>query len=398
MALSYLPSLHTLYLSHLPVTAFNDETLLALPSLKKLSLTSCPGISSAGLSSFATHSTAQALHTLTLIHTDIESLPALVRIFSNLSNLKTFSLVQSFPPSLPDDTFIWLMPYLASGSLRKLHWDILDSQYHGRASAADNILARSIQAGGFPELRELRVPCDQEGTFQSLCRPLESADLPGDRYRGGQNHSTSSNSVYRHGHSTSSFSGHSRSGSAATAATGSPTSPSFPGARGDGRETGAGLGLRQASDLHQARLTAQARLETARRFPRYGVHVTDEDGVAIEKFGIAGFIGTVESRIAYCLTPDAGATDEGGGLVGIAELMGDGGEELFAKAAAAARDRKEGSSGKISRREEREESNAKTREGCTGRWNTYSGLVVDKKDRERWWHTERGRWRGVTLS
>jgi hypothetical protein len=37
-------------------------------------------------------------------------------------------------------------------------------------------------------------------------------------------------------------------------------------------------------------------------------------------------------------------------------------------------------------------------EGCCGRWNTYSGVVVDKKDRERWWHQERGRWRAVALS
>ena len=38
---------------------------------------------------------------------------------------------------------------------------------------------------------------------------------------------------------------------------------------------------------------------------------------------------------------------------------------------------------------------ARTREGCTGRWNA-SGL--DKKDKERWFHTERGRWRAVALS
>ncbi|KAJ9137860.1 hypothetical protein NKR23_g8828 [Pleurostoma richardsiae] len=395
-ALSRLPSLQTLYLSHLPVNSFDDSSLLYLPPLKKLSIANCAGVSSSGLSSLATHSPAQSMQTLTLIHANLDSLPALARIFSNLPNLTTFSLVQSFAPILPDDTFIWLMPYLASGSLQKLHWDILDDTASGVASPADNILARSIAANGFPSLRALRTPNDPEGTFQSLCRPRERVDLPGDRYKGGQLHHASTtpgrpHTSAGHAHSNSSVSGksfgHSHRGSTATATSlSSPISTTF------GQDEKIDLfTLRDASDLHWARLAAQDRLEAARRLPRFQVNVVDERGEPIEKYGIAGFMGNVESKITYHLLPDAGAVDERGGLVGIDDLLGDGGEELYQPQQRSGREGKASSKSK-------EKDPVKAREGCTGRWNTYAGQVLDKKDKERWWHTERGRWMKVTLS
>ena len=61
--------------------------------------------------------------------------------------------------------------------------------------------------------------------------------------------------------------------------------------------------------------------------------------------------------------------DEGGGLVAASDLLGDAaaGEDLAGK------------------------------EGCTGKWNMAKG-PADRKDRERWWHTERPRWREVQLA
>lgn len=118
-------------------------------------------------------------------------------------------------------------------------------------------------------------------------------------------------------------------------------------------------------------------------------------------------MGDVTSKIAYHLLPDPGALDEKGGLVDVADLVNEGGEDLTGASSAAAlavegREAPVALSKKEKEKLQREKSKAgeeaKTREGCQGRWNTFSGAVIDKKDKERWFHTERGRWRGVTLS
>ncbi|KAI8266127.1 hypothetical protein K4K58_010262 [Colletotrichum sp. SAR11_239] len=341
-ALMHLTSLQHLYLSHMPVTAFNDNALLSLPPLRTLSLSHVPGVTCAGISALATLPTSQAIQKLTLRHINLESLPALARIFSNFTYLEAFTLVQSFAPTLPEDTFIWLMPYLASGSLRKLHWDITSNTTH--ANAADSILARSIAASGFPSLRSLRTPNDPEGIFQALCRPYERVDLASDRFRQPV----------------------ARSASFPAAAPGSPTKSKFPAKAATLPPTETFL---ECTDLHQARLAAQARLEAARPFPRFFVNVIDEDGTLLEKYGLAGFMGTIESRISYNLRPDSGAKDERGGIVEMSDLMaGSNGEDI---------------------------PNGK--EGCTGRWNV-SSSAAEKKDKERWWHTERGRWHQPELA
>ncbi|KAK1472957.1 hypothetical protein CABS01_16100 [Colletotrichum abscissum] len=348
-ALMHLTSLQHLYLSWMPVTAFNDSTLLSLPPLRTLSLTHVPGVTSSGISALATLPTSQAIQKLTLRHTNLDSLPALARIFSNFTHLESFTLVQTLAPMLPEDTFIWLMPYLASSSLRKLHWDITSNTT--QANAADSILARSIAADGFPSLRSLRSPNDPEGIFQALCRPQERTDSASDRFRGPNGPARSSSfPTPSTTHSPVSPTKPSRS----------PTAPASPVMSDAPRE---------CTNLHVARLAAQARLEAARAaLPRFFLNVIDEDGTVLEKYGLAAFIGTVESRITYNLRPDPGAKDERGGLVEIADLTADNGEEI-----------------------------AVGREGCQGRWNA-SSTVSDKKDRERWWHTERGRWQQPELA
>ncbi|KAA8636877.1 hypothetical protein SMACR_00305 [Sordaria macrospora] len=483
-----LPSLQNLNVSHLPRSSFTDANLLHLPPrLKKLTLNHLPGITTAGLTTYASRSSATSLTTLTLIHMNLETLPSLARIFSNLVNLKTFNLVQHHAPVMPSDEMIWLFPYLASNSLRKLHWDI---PTRTATTPADDILAKSILAGGFPRLTAIRCPNDPEGIFQGLCKPKERADHPTDRYRGGKMHFTPTNTsgMIHHARSPSGFDSiASSTGSMTTGSIGddrdtnstpsTPTDTSFPLSTSSGGGSGGGhppkslpifaprpgsladpflLSHRAQSDLHLARLTAQARLEAARKFPRFFIIVTDPNGEVVEKYGVGAFIGRTDSKITYLLTADegSGATDEGGGLVTVENILGDCGEALVlppksskivsekvekhehrhskssedkkedrrsrstsrtgmrewwgarskSKSRAAAAAEKEKAAERAADKVEDvmvktgAEEQSRTREGCIGRWNTYSGPVVDKKDRERWWHTERGRWRPVVLS
>lgn len=449
IVLTYLPSLQSVYLSHIPAESFDDSHLLDLPRrLKKLSISHCSGVTAMGLSTFATHSAAQDLETLTLIHQNLDSLPAIVRIFSNLHKLTTFNLVQSLAPALPDDTFaIWLMPYLASGSLRNLHWDIFESESYG-VTRADDVLARSITANGFPSLRMLRAPCDPDGLFQALCKPKERVDLPGDRYR---NHGSSlsnqiapstrpnaggkASGVQKPPPSSNSYNVGGVDLMVATEFSSESRSSSDTNSKDSGKFVSAPTRV-AGSDLHAARRAAQARLEAARQFPRIEANVTDEDGILIESSGLAGYIGTVSSNVNYSLAPDAGGSDDRGGLVGIWDLLGDGDEDLFASgsrsaneagygtgcvpACVQARERdaaaewsgkghklsKSSGGGKNTSRDREDGDEAakrKVRDGCTGRWNSYNHetFTMERKQAggEGWQHTERGRWRGrVELS
>lgn len=380
-SLRRLPSLQTLHLSHLPHTSFNDSSLLSLPSLKHLTLAHLPGVTTAGFSTFATRHTATRITTLTLVHVNVDSLPALARIFANLTSLQTFNLVQSSLPSMPPDEFIMLFPYLASPSVRRLHWDI--PYLPTRATIADTILSRSIAAGGFPSLRSLRTPNDPEGLFQSLCKPRERIDEVADRYRHPRpmsSHNRSQSQV-RMGSRSSSFDHRSP-----------PPSPGFPPPSNE-------FMPRENSDLHSARLAAQARLEAAKRYPKFSVNIIDPAGNLVERHGVGAFIGTLDSRINYVLTPDLGGTDEGGGLVRIKELLAENGEEvgvMSAPTTLAKKDRERDRS--ASRERNGERSTVKGREGCCGKWNVGVGIINDKKEKERIMHTERGRWRGVVMS
>ena len=112
------------------------------------------------------------------------------------------------------------------------------------------------------------------------------------------------------------------------------------------------------------------------------VNVTDEHGRLVDKYGLAGFVGTVGSPITYHLQPDAGASDEKGGLMDMQDLLG-GGEAVATKT-----DKTDKTADKADK-----ESDASV---CNGQWNA-NWEVPQKKDRERWWHAERSRGRGVKL-
>ncbi|KAH7026327.1 uncharacterized protein B0I36DRAFT_248907 [Microdochium trichocladiopsis] len=358
MTLANMPALQNLYLSNLPVTVFNDATLLSLPPLQTLSLSNLQGVTSAGLAAFARRPSSHSIRRLTLRHLGIDSLPALGRLFSYLTALESFTFVQFEAPEMPADEVIWLYPYLASNSLQKLHWDV--PTYSGGASEADRILAKSIASQGYPALRALRTPHDPDAVFQGLCSPLERIDMASDKYRG---------LIAR-------IPDRVKAPEPSPPVT--PISPTSP--RGFGKPfsnmkltndppTPVEAPASESSHLAQSRLAAQGRIEAAKNVPRFQVNVIDEDGTVLEKFGLAGFIGQVESKTQYVVKPDPGATDENGGLTVITDLLRDGGEEL------------------------------KDREGCTGRWLSWAeGMTADKKERERWWHTERGRWQELQMS
>lgn len=361
---TYLISLQSLHLSHVPSDAFNDASLVALPKpLKKLTLSHCLGITTAGLSHFATIGAAQDLETLTLIHQNLETLPAIVRLLAHLSKLTTFSLVQSTAPTLAPNEFLTLMPYLGSQSLRFLHWDVFDSAVkdrHGNmpGTKTDDLLAKSIIANGFPKLRYLRVPCDPDGKFQALCRPKERVELPGDRFRNGPvkhastgalrslareaaNDPVLNTTITRPYVSTGLLGPYS---SSAINLVLPPMSDPF---SSDGRPSTSlsdygsakpALPVREAgSDLHKARLLAQRRLEAARGFPLFESNIVDENGVLVESTGLAGYLGDIKSNIIYTLAPDVGASDEHGGIANIPDLLSDRGEDLFGKGDVASR-------------------------------------------------------------
>ncbi|OAA64334.1 Co-chaperone Hsc20 [Niveomyces insectorum RCEF 264] len=398
-AFMYLPALQNLYLSHLPRTAFDDNALVALPPLKKLALVHLPGITSDGLSRFATRGiNRSSLVSLTLVHVQLDALQAVARMLSKLAALTTFSLVQKYPPTLTPGEVIWLFPYLASASLQHLHWDL--PTYVDRANAADMVLARSIAAGGFPQLRRLRAPADPEGLFQALCRPLERVDLPGDRSkqfgsRGFDNNNNNPSHQHKHSRSSSSSSssiifppsfGHAHSRNSSNASnlfshksSGSSPPPSADMTRPPLPQNPQQYAPPEHTHLHAARMAAQARLDKARGVPQFFVNVINEDGLLAEKYGMAGFVGTIQSQIAYHLVPDPGATDASGGLVDMDTFLADGGERLSSEG-------KESAFGSSDRAANRRE------DGCVGRWNA-NWDVPQKKDKERWWHTERGRWK-----
>lgn len=356
--LTHLPSLQHLHLCNLPSTSFNDDNLLALPRLQTLTLSHISGITSHGLSTFATRATSFGLETLSLRHSSLTSLAALARIFSNLGSLKSFSLIQAFAPVMPEDDLfsLWMMPYLASPNLQKLHWDITSVEHGG--NDADMILVKSIAAGGFPSLRRMRVPNDPEGMFQVLCRPEERIDLPSDRFRVPDSQRLED----------------SPPGSPVGIGFLAKSSTSYSSASSSSLSTVFDLPAPH-TNLRTARLAAQARLEAARCMPLFRVQVTEEQKL-VNVFDMAGYIGTVGSQIRYDLRPDVGSTDEKGGLVDVRDLGGDAGESLLSS---------NGRGGET------------VKEGCCGFWNRVDGVVADKKERERWYHTERGRWSRVEL-
>jgi hypothetical protein len=116
---------------------------------------------------------------------------------------------------------------------------------------------------------------------------------------------------------------------------------------------------------------AQHRIETALSSPKFHIIIWNENNALVERYTVGGFVGMIQSKVFYSLKSDGEGLDEALLTVdGVGGLL-DGGEETC------------------------------VRDGCTGSWNCHFGEQgrSGRKEvgKDRWWHTERGRWREVGL-
>lgn len=364
-----LPSLENLHLSAFSESSFNDTTLLSLPPLRSLRLDNLPGVTDNGLSSFASDRKSDSLKSFSLISLPLLSLPVLARLFSHLKSLTHFTISQVPSPSLPAGVDIFLHPYLASSTLQYLHWEFTNPG----DTKANEILSKAVSFSGFPALRTLRAPSDSDGSLQKLCKPRDRIELPGDRYRnvasqGGMPLSQSMPSMPYAAPARPFSAGHGQSGSRNSNYQPSPTRSAFSINLEKKSRHSAESNIQDAgTSLAIARRIAQRRIDTAVSQPQYHIIVWDAEGQFLERFEVGGFIGDLGSKINYSLRPDVDGMDEAVcGIEGAGGLL-DGGEET------------------------------NVRDGCTGSWNMEAGERSKGKRKDRWWHTERGRWREMPL-
>ena len=301
-----LPSLKHLCISAFDMDDFDDHTLQHLPPLHSLRLQDLEGITFWGLSEYSRTKAAFTLRALSLINLDITYMSAISNLLLHLKNLKRFSLMQDSSPAVATGEII-IHPLIASNTLTYLHWEI------PLPGSANLNLANSIRANGFPKLLSLRAPCDHDGLLQALCKPRAMAELPSDystRY----------------------------------------------------------INALPSGSLRAARRAAQERIEEAWAKVQFKV-IVEEEGIVKEIFDFQGFIGTIGSRIRYCLEPDVEGSDVA--LVNFRDLMGGEREEGGGKERAAGLEKEK---------------------GCRGEWNARNPNGV------KWWgHCERPRWKGVEL-
>ena len=120
-----------------------------------------------------------------------------------------------------------------------------------------------------------------------------------------------------------------------------------------------------------ARRMAQQRIDHASTQPKFHIIIWDEDGQFVERYAVGGFMGMIESKVHYSLKSDLDGMDESIVHVEGAGGLLDAGEEMNSK------------------------------DGCTGSWNLEAGTKRKNggkgQGKDRWWHSERGRWRELPL-
>ncbi|KAG9235131.1 hypothetical protein BJ875DRAFT_529881 [Amylocarpus encephaloides] len=364
-----LPALDNVHLSNFTAAAFHDKTLLSLPSLKSLRLENLPGITDEGLSDFASPARTDKLRSLSLISLSLDSLPVLARLFSHLKSLTHFTISQAQSPPGVD---IFLFPYLASSTLKYIHWEFTNPE----DDRATEILARSISHAGFPSLRTIRSPTDLDGQLQKVCRPRDKIELPGDKYRNmpvaGYGKIPSSHSMPTLPSPTVASFGpsHSYTGSIGSNYVKSPTRSAFSlNIDNNSNHSDESNTREKGMSLANARRLAQRRIESAKQKPKFHIIVWDEDGGFLERHAVGGFLGETTSKLNYVMKPDLDGSDES--IMGVDALIDDSEE-------------------------------AHVRDGCTGSWNlainmTGGSSMSGKKTKDRTSHTERGRWKDIPV-
>ncbi|KAL8716347.1 MAG: hypothetical protein Q9220_000252 [cf. Caloplaca sp. 1 TL-2023] len=257
-----LPSLQHLCISNFDVDDFDDTTLQCLPPVQSLRLEDLEGVTFWGLSEYSRTKACRSIKQLALVRLDITYLSSISNLFLHLTNLQRFTLVQESSPEVAAGELVF-QPVVASQHLHYLHWDI------ALPGSANQNLASSIRAGGFPSLRVLRAPSDHDGLLQMVCRPRAQIVLPSDKY----------SKAYR------------------------------PNIEGD--STG------HPRTLFTDRKLAQQRIDEARATAMFKV-VVEEDSIVYEEYDIQGYMGTLGSKIAYNLEPDVLGSDNA--LINFADL------------------------------------------------------------------------------
>ncbi|GME63294.1 hypothetical protein GTA08_BOTSDO05599 [Neofusicoccum parvum] len=335
-----LTHLRHLHLSNFAAFDFNDRTLAALPTtLLSLRLEALDGVTDKGLLRFAQSPAAASLTSLSLIHQELVDLLILIAFLKFCRRLQRLAVVQDGSPGVAAHIPLF-RPVFASSSLRRLHWDVL------MPGPATDELAVSIAGGAFPELVELRAPCDRDGALQDLCRPRACVLLPEDgaAAAGGAAHHHHLSSRHKHSHSGGS------NGRDSMSPNGSGLGDGY-GEREREREAYGSRNIARARHRAQDRIDARCGATSPRSasFPTSsgsssggsagggsvaassegsvggggggggGIQiVVEEDGVVVERFSFE-HVGTMGSRVEYCLEPDVeGSVDA---VVSVADLM-----------------------------------------------------------------------------
>ncbi len=242
-----LPSLKHLVLSGLNPADFHNGTLLMLPPLKSLRLEELHGVTDQGLQQLARSRAAFSLERLVLSGLEITSLRTVQVLLAGMVHLKRFTLHQSTSPELSEASLMASTTFsLASPSLEFLHWDVLAGGHN------TTILANSIASGRFPSLKKVKIPCDNNGAVQRLCRPLSRRPLTPDDL--------------------------------------------------DVLETYESM-WGYVRSLPYSQIQAQIRVSESRQQPSFNVVVQDEDETVQHQRFIGSYLGNMASNIEYSLEP-----------------------------------------------------------------------------------------------
>ncbi|KAI9787109.1 MAG: hypothetical protein M1839_003344 [Geoglossum umbratile] len=191
--LRLLPSLNSLYITAFTPAEFRSETLMtlcSLPRLEAVRLERLGGISTRDILEWLNMVPPGAkgrLRSLSLV--DLEYVVLTVddmrELFQNTPGLKQFTLRQSRPLLLDSQIgpIVGRLGYREEGlmdnqpscwcpSLSHLHWEVSPPQ------PSNAWLRHCIIQSGFPGLKSIRAPLDEDCMLQDLCRPctLEAAD------------------------------------------------------------------------------------------------------------------------------------------------------------------------------------------------------------------------------
>lgn len=170
--LTRLPKLKHLMLSGLHNDDFHHGSLVALPALTSLRLENLAGITEQGIHQLAFSRLAPRLERLSLVGLEVKALETVQTLLLHLTKLKAFVFVQDASPELRRGRpAMNSFNLLASNSLEYLHWDCLV------LGSAISRFGEAIRGGRFPQLRKVKIPCDFDGTIQTLCRPIPQVTL-----------------------------------------------------------------------------------------------------------------------------------------------------------------------------------------------------------------------------